>query len=117
MAFSQQHPSTGSRMSSGALSYLYHHIFLPPKLPQKDDIRPEYEVLLLDLVVEVLLILKARLKQNGNDGDPLRPMISMIIDLRILVDSTGHRLSMNEERLLSALNSLCAKGQYMLWKP
>ncbi|KAH8724529.1 hypothetical protein GQ44DRAFT_827220 [Phaeosphaeriaceae sp. PMI808] len=34
--------------------YLFHHIVLPPKLPQADDWKVEYEEVLLDTVVEAL---------------------------------------------------------------
>lgn len=42
------------KMNSGAALYLFHHVFLPPKLPQEDDQNPKYELILLDSVIHAL---------------------------------------------------------------
>ncbi|KAN0100010.1 hypothetical protein V8E51_013785 [Hyaloscypha variabilis] len=34
------------------MSYLINHIFLPPKLPQEDDLSFEYESAMLDIVID-----------------------------------------------------------------
>ena len=41
-------------LSLEATLYLFHHIVLPPKLPQADDWKVEYEDALLDTTVEAL---------------------------------------------------------------
>lgn len=41
-------------LSLEATLYLIHHIILPPKLPQADDSKVEYENALLDTTVEAL---------------------------------------------------------------
>lgn len=41
-------------LSLEATRYLLHHVVLPPKLPQADDRKVEYEVALLDTTVESL---------------------------------------------------------------
>jgi hypothetical protein len=41
-------------LSLEATLYLFHHIVLPPKLPQADDWKVEHENALLDMTVEAL---------------------------------------------------------------
>lgn len=45
-------------MDPEVASYLFHHIFLPGKLPQQDDYNPAYETALLDKVIEALRLFK-----------------------------------------------------------
>ncbi|KAI1175689.1 hypothetical protein F4777DRAFT_549550 [Nemania sp. FL0916] len=44
--------------NSTALSYIFHHLFLPPKLPQNDDFNIQYEIELLSTVIDGLLLWK-----------------------------------------------------------
>lgn len=41
-------------LSVEATLYLFHHIILPPELPQESDLNAEYEDALLDTTIEVL---------------------------------------------------------------
>jgi hypothetical protein len=41
-------------LSLDATLYLFHHIILPPELPQESDWKAEYEDALLDTTIEVL---------------------------------------------------------------
>ena len=41
-------------MSLQATLYLFHHVILPPELPQADDWKAEYEEALLGMTVEAL---------------------------------------------------------------
>jgi len=41
-------------LSLDATLYLIHHVVLPPKLPQANDYKVEYEHALLDTTVETL---------------------------------------------------------------
>lgn len=42
-------------LSIGCSMYLFHHVFLPPKIPQKNDFQPEYGHLFFDVVERALL--------------------------------------------------------------
>lgn len=42
-------------LSTGCSMYLFHHVFLPPKIPQKNDFQPEYGHLFFDVVERALL--------------------------------------------------------------
>lgn len=41
-------------MSLESSSYIFHHVFLPPRTPQEDDHNFEHERFLLDTVIEAL---------------------------------------------------------------
>lgn len=44
-----------SGLSSQMLEYIFHHVFLPPKLPDGDDASPANELRLVELVRECLI--------------------------------------------------------------
>lgn len=46
-------PSSG--LSSQVLDYIFHHVFLPPKLPNGDDASPANELRLIKLVRDCLI--------------------------------------------------------------
>lgn len=45
----------GSGLSSQMLEYIFHHVFLPPKLPSGDDASPANELRLVELVRDCLI--------------------------------------------------------------
>lgn len=102
---------TSSRsLSSGAITYLIHHIFLPPKLPHEDDLDSEFEAILLDTIVDGLLNFKdcAAYIQNGT----VDFVISMVTTLRTLHSASGTMDAVNEGELGNALSNVCKEGRY-----
>ncbi|KAL4994276.1 hypothetical protein BDV10DRAFT_189152 [Aspergillus recurvatus] len=85
--------------------YLFHHVFLPPKLPQKDDYNARYELILLDTVIDTLK--KFRTLVPNQHRQVLGPVITMIARLREIHGSRG---DLSEGKLKEALQKLDAKG-------
>ncbi|CAA9965774.1 hypothetical protein PTMSG1_09133 [Pyrenophora teres f. maculata] len=50
--------------SAGATAYLYHHVVLPPQLPQKDDHDAAHERSLFEVVIHALVDLKEKVKSG-----------------------------------------------------
>ena len=97
------------RLPLEVILYLIHHIFLPPKLPQKDDFNPEYERILLDIIIDNLLKFKdcATYDQNG----VINSIINMVSTMRTVRDSFDVLGVVNEGKLKNALRDLCVKGK------
>jgi hypothetical protein len=53
--------------SARAIEYLYHHVVLPPKLPQSDDRDTVYEHSLFDMVIQALEYLKLIVEESYVD--------------------------------------------------
>ena len=97
-------------LSSRALMYLIHHIFLPPKLPQEDDYDSEDESTLLNITLDALRRFQNCVigDQNGTIGSII-VMITSLISVRHSFASVG---AVSERKLESALRDLC-KGEHM----
>lgn len=91
---------------TGLLSYLFHHVFLPPKLPQKDDYNSSYENSLLDHVIDTLKRFKALAPSHHHEV--LAEVITMITRLREICGSYGE---VSERRLKKALQKLDTEGK------
>ncbi|EXJ68848.1 uncharacterized protein A1O5_07780 [Cladophialophora psammophila CBS 110553] len=96
-----------NRFSPGALTYLIHHIFLPPKLPQEDDHDPEYESVLLNVVLDALG--RFRNCVIGDQNETIGSVIAMISGMISLRDSSASADAVSERKLESALRALCKK--------
>ncbi|OKL58449.1 hypothetical protein UA08_06149 [Talaromyces atroroseus] len=92
---------TPSIMSLGAMKYMFHHVFLPPKLPQEDDYNPEYELALLDSVIQALKMFKTYASEQ-QDGI-LASVIEMVARLK---RQAGFHGDVNESKLLQNLQNL-----------
>lgn len=92
----------------GAIMYLIHHIFLPPKLPQEDDFDSEFETILLDTVIDNLLKFKNCVTSNKSIIDSV---IALVTTLRNVRDSPSNLGAISEEELRNALRDLCKKGE------
>jgi hypothetical protein len=68
------------RMSAGAVTYLMHHVVLPPKLPQESDYDPGHEQCLIDAVNCAL----QDLHENTEDGQLKEIITSAITSISIL---------------------------------
>lgn len=102
--------NTAQGISRDAILYLFHHVFLPANVPQKDDYNTEYEVILLDRVVESL----CRFKElaPSQHVDTLDSVTTMITRLRKIHESQGY---VNERELGNALAQLDTEGAIFAW--
>jgi hypothetical protein len=89
--------------SAQEAAYLYHHVVLPPELPQKDDSDAAYEGCLLDMVIQALEYLVAIVDESHTDT--VTSAIGMIKNLRDNRDGYG---DLNEVQLETLLSSLTA---------
>lgn len=102
---------SSKRLPSGAILYLIHHIFLPPKLPNGEDFHSEYETILLDTTIDVLLKFKDYVTSEQNGIIDL--VIATVTNLRTVHDSFGTEGSVSEVKLGNALRNLSKKGKLM----
>ncbi|RMD42864.1 hypothetical protein DV735_g2274, partial [Chaetothyriales sp. CBS 134920] len=94
--------------SLDAVLYLIRHIFLPPKLPGKNDSSLENETALVDITVHALEEFK---KQATDDCyAPIDSVIDMVKTLKLVNDT----IDINERELASALKDLPKKGGTIL---
>ncbi|RJE17275.1 hypothetical protein PHISCL_10388, partial [Aspergillus sclerotialis] len=92
-------------MPLDAALYFFNHIFLPPKLPQAADWNPEYDRLLLDMVIDALIGFSDHV--SAEDAGVLTTVITMVRRLRATLSSYG---GVDEGALLRALVQLEAEG-------
>ena len=91
--------------------YLIYHIFLPPKLPHEDDFDLEYETILLDTTINILLKFKGYITYD--QSAIIDSVIAMVANLRTVRDSGGTVGAVNEGELGNALKDLWKKGKYI----
>jgi hypothetical protein len=87
--------------SAQEAAFLYHHVVLPPELPQKDDSDAVYERCLLDMVIQALKYLVAIVDESHTDT--ANSAITMIKNLRDNRDGYGDVSEVQLETLLSSL--------------
>ncbi|KAL4918900.1 hypothetical protein BDW62DRAFT_200299 [Aspergillus aurantiobrunneus] len=97
--------ATTLKLTPGASRYLFHHVFLPPKLPQEDDYSAEYDRVLLDSVIHALHGFRTQVSEQH--GVILGPVIAMITRLRETLESNGY---VNEVKLRDILEKLNTEG-------
>jgi hypothetical protein len=89
--------------SAQEAAYLYHHVVLPPELPQKDDSDAVYERCLLDMVIQALEYLVAIVYEGHTNT--VTSAIAMIKNLRDNRDGYGDVSEVQLETLLSSLTA------------
>lgn len=89
--------------SAQEAAYLYHHVVLPPELPQKDESNAAYERCLLDMVIQALKYLVAIVDESHTDT--VTSAIAMIKNLRDNRDGYGDVSEVQLETLLSSLTA------------
>jgi hypothetical protein len=87
--------------SAQEATYLYHHVILPPELPQQDDSNAAYERCLLDMVIQALKYLVAIVDESHTDT--VTSAIAMIKNLHDNRDGYGDVSEVQLETLLSSL--------------
>lgn len=99
---------TDLNLSIGAIKYMFHHVFLPPKLPQEDDYDPEYELALLESVIQALERFKTYAIEQ--QGEILGSIIEMVTRLK---DQAGMHGDVIEGKLLQNLQKLNHYGGFL----
>ncbi|KAJ5556707.1 hypothetical protein N7494_000622 [Penicillium frequentans] len=97
-----------NKVSPDAVSYFFHHVFLPPRIPQGDDYDSENEILLLDEVIHALEDFSSR--YSAVTSTALHPLITMITRLKIIIESNG---SIDEAQLGQAVDDLDKNGGFL----
>jgi hypothetical protein len=88
---------------------MFHHIFLPPKLPGGDDSSPDHEKALLDTTIDALRKFRELAMEDCNGA--IDSVIRMVTSLSATRDFEGN---VNEGKLSNALRDLPEKGRYLL---
>jgi hypothetical protein len=89
--------------SARAIAYLYHHVVLPPKLPQEDDRDAAHECALFDMVIQALEYLVLMVEESYIDT--VKTAIVMIENLRDNRDVYGNVSEVQLETLLCDLTT------------
>jgi hypothetical protein len=84
-------------------AYLYHHVVLPPKLPQEDDRSPENDVALFETVTQALKALKIHVKSEH--VGPVSAAIATVENLRRSRDGYGYTNELELQTLLTKIAS------------
>ncbi|KAL4963332.1 uncharacterized protein BDV14DRAFT_201959 [Aspergillus stella-maris] len=95
-------------MSPAALVYLYHHVFLPPKLPQEDDYDPDLDQALLDMVIHALHGFATHL--TGFEYEVIKRVTAMITRLK---EVHGLQGDVDEVKLKMTLEALEKEGDIL----
>ncbi|KAB8229417.1 uncharacterized protein BDW43DRAFT_314998 [Aspergillus alliaceus] len=85
--------------------YMFHHVFLPPKLPEGDDYSPEHEITLLDRTIQALQNFAS--EESAEQAGILAAVTTMLTRLRHICGIHG---DVNEEMLQMALGQLGTEG-------
>lgn len=99
-------PAQSSRpdqMPGDVLTYLYHHLFLPPKLPTADDASQKNAVALLDFVKQSL----ERFLPGRRDEKTVRACLSMLKSLQASRSPQGY---LKDACVRDILKGLSAQG-------
>lgn len=88
------------------------HMFLPPKLPQKDDSSPDRERALVTITIDALEQFGDLVKEDQNGA--VASVVSMVSAMRNTIDSDG---TIDESKLFAVLNNLPEKGKYQQLYP
>ena len=91
-------------------TYIFHHVFLPPKLPDGADDDVTHEAFLLDRVIRALQSFKRQVA--ADTAGIISSTTMMICRLKFIYDEFGH---LDETRLKKTLAQLHSEGQRKLY--
>ncbi|KAL3475090.1 hypothetical protein BJX99DRAFT_259703 [Aspergillus californicus] len=91
-----------------AIRFLFHHIFLPPKLPQLDDYDPGHDIVLLEKVIDALRGFSCHFANESKDV--FDTIITMIVRLK---KTYGFHGEVIEDELLKAFEILDKDGKHV----
>ncbi|KAL2821232.1 hypothetical protein BJX63DRAFT_427905 [Aspergillus granulosus] len=89
-------------------TFVFNHVFLPPKLPAKDDCKDANDILLLDKSIQALREFQEYLPND--QADCTRDLVTMLSHLRMILDTHG---SIIEAELQRALARLATEGGFL----
>lgn len=92
-------------ISLGESTYLFHHVYLPPKLPQSDDYSADYKSLLINRIIEALQDFRNRVQDQ--DTESIDSVLAMMSRLRGIFHQDG---VIKETELKNAFWDLGIKG-------
>ena len=101
----QRDDTMAGDLSDLSLLYLFHHVFLPPKLPDGDDSSPQHDNDLIDAVEKRLAAFA--FTATGSERDVILGACNAIRSLRQLRDHDGH---LREDAFCEALHNICSSG-------
>ncbi|KAF5986478.1 hypothetical protein FCOIX_1537 [Fusarium coicis] len=87
--------------NSDQIEYLFHHLFLPAKLPGGDDTSASNTVFLIDFVLQSLQ--RFSVDSGGESAATVQPAISMLQTMRCTTDSEGFLDHVGVQKTLKAL--------------
>ncbi|KAL4786748.1 hypothetical protein BJX76DRAFT_365241 [Aspergillus varians] len=93
--------STTLDLSAREILYLFHHVFLPPKLPQEDDYNPDHDSILLDTVICALRDFRAHI--SSQHGEVIDSILAMVANLK---ETRGPHGDVDGVKLQAALETL-----------
>ena len=96
------------RNTDTELSYLIHHVFLPPKLPCADDYKPEHEQQLLSVALKSLE--GFRLLAAAEHRDICDNAIDALGTTRTIHTCAGNQYVIDRSALLLAMQHLDKNG-------
>ncbi|KAJ5724234.1 hypothetical protein N7488_002269 [Penicillium malachiteum] len=88
--------------------YIFHHVFLPPKLPDENDYNPTFETLLLKELVIALRTFAENV--NLHDDTISDAFDTLILTINRLIGICGPRGEISEAKLTKAMAALQAEG-------
>jgi hypothetical protein len=94
-----------AEMSMSTLEYLFHHVFLPPKLPNEDDRSAQQDDLLLGFAQDCLAQFSSMVGEQHKLA--FEELCAMIQGMRQVRNPLGH---LDERVLLEALQRLSFSG-------
>ena len=92
-------------LSDDSLMFLINHVFLPPKLPQKDDSQRGFGHVLMDVMIDALQDL---LKFSGERRSEIGVLIDMVFNAKKVHDAVNDDLL--EIELRQALGKIAEQG-------
>jgi hypothetical protein len=115
MVLDDDHPSDGGQptISVDDLQYIIHHVFFPPKLPQKDDSAPEYDKALTKQVLQALRAFEA-------SGGQLQANTSTTLLIRMLenmLESRGSKSGLLQNAVENQMGSMKNTGMSQALAP
>ena len=93
-------------LTAKEVMYLIHHVFLPPKVPQKDDWDIPFDVALVRTIVDCL----ERFKVCVDQSTVINPIVAAVASLSNVCDSAG---TISEKNLAAALKNLTFQGKLL----
>lgn len=94
------------RLSLEGVEYVIHHLFLPAKLPQKDDFLPEHETLLISLTCRALSTFEEKVEDKYRQT--VQEVHKSLKELSRVLDND---MCINEYLLVDSLNDIALKGK------